>query len=176
MDLIRIGDKLLSRRKIINCIDRILELRSSGKSQIEVANELAIDRAWISRLESMGEVRKGGRVAVIGFPVQNPAELQQVAVEEEVEFHLLLTDEERWRWAAGFSGADMFNRLMEMIISLKDFDTVIFLGSDMRIRLVEAILGRDMVIGVELGTSPIKGDVYVSPAELRQMIKAVKGR
>ncbi len=176
MDLIRIGDKLISRNKIARRIDRVLELRMQGKSQQDVAGELGLDRVLISRLESLGEVRKGRRLAIIGFPVANAAELKQVASEEGIEFCLLLNDKERWGWAADISGADVFNRLMDMISQIKEFDTLIFLGSDMRIRLMEAVLGCDMVVGVEIGVSPIQEDKYVPPDLIRRIIGSLRDR
>lgn len=176
LDLIRIGDKMISRQRIANRVERVLDLRAQGKSQQDVADELGLDRVWISRLESLGEVRKGGRLALIGFPIANCTELHEVATSEGVEFCLLLNDKERWAWAADFSGASIFNKLMEMISEIKQYDTLIFLGSDMRIRLMEAILGPEMVVGVELGTSPISEDKYMPPEVLQQLIRNLKGR
>ena len=40
MDLIRIGDKLVSLSKVIDTIKDILNLRSQGMSQAEVAQKL----------------------------------------------------------------------------------------------------------------------------------------
>ena len=48
MDLVRIGDKLISRRKLQRAIDKILERRAAGASQQDVAAELGIDRAVVS--------------------------------------------------------------------------------------------------------------------------------
>ena len=76
MDLVRIGSKLISRSRIIRRLDEILQMRVSGKSQQETAEALGVDRSFISRLEALGEVRKGGRVALIGFPIENKAELE----------------------------------------------------------------------------------------------------
>ena len=59
MELYRIGDKVVDGRKIQREVQRILSLRAQGYSQLEVSQRLGIDRPWISRLESMGEVRKG---------------------------------------------------------------------------------------------------------------------
>ena len=175
MDLIRIGGKLISRQRIASRVERVLDMRAQGKSQQDVANELGLDRVWISRLESLGEVRKGGRLALIGFPIANTDELKKVAIANGVEFCLLLNDRERWAWADEYSGAAVLNRLMELISEIKQYDTLIFLGSDMRIRLMEAILGSEMVVGVEIGTSPINEDKYISPTVLQQLILNLKG-
>ncbi|GFR35632.1 helix-turn-helix domain-containing protein [Thermobrachium celere] len=69
MDFVKIGDKIISKSRINKKIDEIIELRSKGYSQQEVAKELDIDRTFISRLESLGEVRKGGRYS--GYWVSN---------------------------------------------------------------------------------------------------------
>lgn len=174
LDLIRIGDKLVSRHKITRLVERILELRAQGASQQEVAEELNTDRAFISRLESLGEVRKGGRLALIGFPIANHVAIKQVADEEGVEFCLLLTDKERWQWVSDMSGAHLFNYLLNLISELKEYDGVIFLGSDMRVRMLESVLGRDKVIGVEVGISPIREDKVVAPEDIRKVIQSIK--
>lgn len=176
MDLLRIGDKLISRSKIARLIDAILQLRIQGASQQEVANELRVDRAFISRLETLGEVRKGGRLAMIGFPIGNRDEILQVAHEEGVEYCLILTDKERWDWPDRLSGVAVVNQLFDLISEIKEYDNVIFIGSDRRIRLVETILGRDMVVGIQIGTSPIKEDVTLDPNYLREVIRRLKAK
>jgi len=74
--LLRIGEKIINRQKINQIIDEMLNLRSQGFSQQEVANRVGIDRTVISKLETLGEVRKGGRVALVGFPIENREELR----------------------------------------------------------------------------------------------------
>ena len=96
MSFIRIGDKLINRDKLLRTIERILSLRSSGLSQLDVAEQIGVDRTFISRLEALAEVRKGGPVAVIGFPVKNKEELLTVCQQYGVEYTLLMTEKERW--------------------------------------------------------------------------------
>jgi hypothetical protein len=72
------------------------------------------------------------------------------------------------------SGAELFNYLLSLISELKEYDSVIFLGSDMRVRVLESILGRDKVVGVEIGVSPIREDKVVSPESIREVIRGVK--
>lgn len=176
MELLRIGEKLINPGRIHRTIDKILELRSRGHSQQEVADTVKVDRTFVSRLESLGEIRKGGRVALIAFPIANKEELENVAREEGVDYVLILTDRERWDFVEKRSGVELFNQIMFLVSQVRDYDAVIMVGSDMRIRLAEAVLGPDVVIGMELGPSPIKGDKYVEPDEMRQLIQSVKGR
>ena len=122
----------------------------------------------------MAEIRKGGSVAVIGFPLANVEEIKEVCDSLGVEYTLLLTDEERWEFIESMSGQQLLNWLMELMSDMRVYDNVIMIGSDMRIRLAEAIFG-DMVIGVEIGKSPIKEDVYVSPQKLTEMITTIRG-
>lgn len=173
MNLVRIGDKIISRDKILKTIDKILFMRSEGFSQQEIADRLDIDRSFVSRLENLGEIRKGERIALVGFPVANKEELTQVALELGVDFVYLLNDRERWQFVQEKSGIALLNDLMELISHMRDFDTVIFIGSDMRIRLVEAILGRE-VTSIEIGESPITEDKYVDPDILRNLIISIK--
>ncbi|HEY8426092.1 MAG TPA: hypothetical protein VIK73_08780 [Limnochordales bacterium] len=175
-DLLRIGEKLVSRERLARAIDRMLEMRARGASQQEVARAFGVDRSFVSRLETLGEVRRGSRVAVFGFPVQNPEELERAAREAGAEWVWLMTNEERWRYARERPGDQLFNELMEILSRLSHYDRVIFLGSEMRIRLVEAILGSDRVIGVTLGPSPIVADVYVEPERIAALVSGVRSR
>ncbi|NPV51935.1 MAG: transcriptional regulator [Firmicutes bacterium] len=174
MDFVRIGEKLIDKERIYKVIDRILEMRCRGGSQQEVADKLGIDRTFISRLETLGEVRKGGRIALVGFPILNKAELEALAREEGVDYVLILTDEERWAFVKNRSGIDLFNEVMALIMKLKHYDSVIFLGSDLRVGLAESILG-DRVIPIILGTSPMKEDKYVDPGQIRGIIRELRG-
>ena len=174
VDLIRIGSKLISRSRIIRRIDEILEMRVSGKSQQETAEALGIDRTFISRLESLGEVRKGGRVALIGFPIENKDELQRAAQAEGVDFLLVLTEHERRRFAEAPSGADLVNEIMRLGAELRSYDVVVVLGSDMRIAQMESIIGKERVIGIEIGRSPITQDVRVDVGEIVELLRNLK--
>ena len=86
MDLIRLGEKIISRRKLNNVINEILGLRAKGLSQTEVASRLGVDRTLVCRLESLGEIRKGRRLAVVGLQVLNKEEVQQALEREGVDF------------------------------------------------------------------------------------------
>jgi transcriptional regulator with XRE-family HTH domain len=171
--LVRIGDKIISHDKIFKTIDRVLFMRSEGFAQQEVADKLDIDRSFVSRLESLGEIRKGERIAVVGFPVANKEDLAKVAFDLGVDFVYLLNDRERWEFVEQKSGAALLNDVMELISQMRQFDTVIFIGSDMRIRLVEAILGKE-VISIEIGESPITEDKYVDPDILRSLVMTIR--
>ncbi|SMB99980.1 putative transcriptional regulator [Thermanaeromonas toyohensis ToBE] len=175
MDFIRVGEKLLDRRKIYSAVERILELRAQGFSQEEVAQKVAVDRTFISRLEKLGEVRRGRRIAVIGFPVANKEELHQMLEEEGVEYIFLLTEAERWDYVRQKNGLQLINEIMEIIARLREYDVVVIIGSDYRIRLSEALLGRE-VVGVEIGTSPIREDRVVDVERLRGLIRQLTSR
>lgn len=172
LEFIRIGDKLVDRARVYKAVDKILDLRAKGLSQQEAADQVGIDRAFVSRLESLGEVRKGARIALVGFPVGNKEEIRKVADEEGVDFVLLLNDVERWAYLRERSGQEVFNEIMAIITKLKSYDAVVFIGSDMRVSLVESILG-NRVVGIEVGTSPIKGDRYVDPESIRRILRSI---
>lgn len=170
----RIGDKLLNRIKLERTIDRIFQLRVSGLSQQEVANRVGCDRSFVSRLETLAEVRKGGSMAIIGFPLANTAELTSVCQELGVEYSLLMNDAERWELIESHDGKTLLNWLMQLMLEMSEYDHVIMIGSDMRIRLAEAIVG-EKVVGVLIGESPIEEDYYLNPQKLRDLIISVKG-
>lgn len=173
MEFIRVGDKVISRDRIYRTIDEILRLRAGGASQQDVAAEMGVDRSFISRLEGIGEIRKGRRIALIGFPVVPKDELNRVAIEEGCELIFLMTNDERWQWVDRVSGVELLNEVMMLIAKLKDFDNIIFIGSDMRIKLIETVIGKE-VIPILIGESPITEDKYIDPEVVRQVIKGIK--
>ncbi len=167
--LVRIGEKIINPQKIHRVIEQILVLRSQGLSQQEVATQLGVDRTFVSRLEGLGEIRKGRQIALIGFPVKNCEELKEVARQEGIDFCLLLSEEERWNFVQSRTGIELFNTIMEIIASLRKLDAVIILGSNMRIKLLEALLDKE-VVGIQIGESPIAEDKYVNPEDIRTVI------
>lgn len=160
MDVMRIGEKVLSKRKIHSIIDKALHLRSEGLSQQEVANMMGLDRPFISRMEKLGEIRKGRRIGVVAFPIENKIELEQYLQGEGVDFMLLMTDQERWSFVKEKQGIELFNDVMEIISRLRSCDAIIVIGSNYRIKLCEALVDKE-VIGLEIGKSPIKGDKLI---------------
>lgn len=173
MDLIRIGDKVISRYKIDDYISDILRLRSSGLSQTEVAGRLGIDRTFVSRLENMGEVRKGKSVAVVGFPIANHDELEALLKQEGVDFILLMSEAQRWDFVSQKSGIELFNAVMELMAQAHACDQVVVIGSNQRIKLLQAALDKE-VVGLEIGASPLTEDVYLDPHRLLSLIRAIK--
>lgn len=173
MDFVRVGDKVIDRRRIERFVTEMLELRAQGLSQAEVAYRLGVDRTLVSRLEGLGEIRKGRCIAVVGFPVQNKEELRRALEEEGVDFIFLMTEAERWEFVRRKSGLELVNTLMDLIARARNFDHVVVIGSNERIRIIEAVLGKP-VIGYEIGRSPIKEDKYVDPAAITQLVRAIK--
>jgi len=173
VDLIRIGDKLISFSRIVETVQEMLDMRQQGFSQADVAKKFNTDRTFLSRLEGLGEIRKGKKIALIGFPIKNVEELNQVAVEEGVEYSLLMTDRERWDFVYEKSGIELLNEVMSIIYRVRQYDVVIMLGSEKRLRLFKALLDNE-VVSIEIGKSPITQDVYIEPKNLRNIIRSVK--
>lgn len=168
----RIGDKIISRQQIDRWITRVIELRGLGHSQQEVAQKLKIDRTFISRLESLGELRKGKGVAVIGFPVANGPELEALCRQYGVDWQLFLSEQERLDFVRRKSGLDLFNQVMEILALIRNYDTVIVMGSNKRVQGVEALLDR-AVIPIELGQSPLTADVVVDLKGFEGVLKTL---
>jgi hypothetical protein len=173
MDFVRIGDKIISRSKVVIIIDKIFAMRSRGWSQQEIANELDTDRSFISRLETLAEIRRGKRIALIGFPVANKDEIEKVADREGVEFTLLMTEKERWGFVQERSGLEVFDQIMGILSQIRSFDVVIIMASNRRVALVESLLDKE-VISIEIGSSPIGQDVYVDPDKIAEIIRTVR--
>lgn len=176
MDFVRVGDKVISRQKIDEAIEEILSLRAQGTSQADVASKIGVDRTFISRLEALGELRKGGSIAIIGFPLANCEEIREVASKEGVDFVFVMTDNERWDWVRQKNGIDLLNELLKIIATVRGYDKVILIGSDRRLELMKGLLDRHTeVTTIVIGRSPMTGDVYLNPKSLSHMIKRIKG-
>jgi len=173
MQFVRIGDKVISKERLIKEIERILQLRRLGMTQEEVARKLGIERTFVSRLESLGEIRRGRKIALIGFPVKNKDELIQLGESLGIEYILLLTQEERREFVRRRTKDELFNEIIKIIVFLSDFDLIIFLGSDMRVPVVEKIFSVQ-VIGIVIGSSPIQESKYVDPEKIREIIQELK--
>jgi len=168
----RIGDKVVSQEKLFDALLDILADREAGATQEEVARSHGVQRSFVSFLESLGEVRRGARIALIGFPVANAEEVRALAAEHGLDFVLVFNQAER-ESIEGASGSEVFNRLLETLATMRDYDVVILLASDWRIELVERILGKE-VVGIPLGHSPLREDVTVDLEELTQVIEGVQ--
>jgi len=157
----------------MSTVKEMLDLRQQGFSQADVAKKFNTYRTFLSRLESLGEIRKGKTIALVGFPIKNIEEIKQLAFEEGVDYSLLMTDRERWDFVYEKSGIELLNEVMSIIYRVRQCDVVIMLGSEQRIRLFKALLDNE-VVAIEIGKSPITQDVYVDPENLRNIIKTIK--
>ncbi|QNO14836.1 transcriptional regulator [Alkalicella caledoniensis] len=173
MEFYKINDKTVSKDKIMHHIDKILTMRSLGSSQAEVANCFNIDRTFISRIETLGEIRKGKKVALIGFPIANIEEVEKLSKSYGVNYTLLLSEKQRYEFLTVKHGLELFNNLIDIVAEIRTYDTVILIGSDMRINLLESLLDGE-IIGIEIGESPIKEDVVVDLEKLEEIMKNLK--
>ena len=171
MRLYRIGDKVVSEDKLRDAIASILEDREAGATQDDVAKSHGVQRSFVSFLESLGEVRKGSRVALVGFPVANAGEVKELAERHALDFVLVLSQEEREGIESG-EVTTVFNTLLETIATLRDYDTLVLLASDWRIKTMERILGTE-VVGVPLGPSPLREAVTVDIERLDEILSGV---
>lgn len=171
MKFFRVGDKVVSRQKLITAIDEILAEREAGSTQEEVARSFGVQRTFISFLESLGEIRRGPKVALVGFPIANPQCVKELGERKGLDMVLVFSQEERENIEAE-SGYDVFNRLLETLAALREFDVVVLLASDWRLELMKRILGAE-VIGIPLGPTPLRVDVEVDLNELELIIDDV---
>ncbi|MDZ4168085.1 MAG: transcriptional regulator [Coriobacteriia bacterium] len=174
MRFFRIGEKVISREKLVDAVDSILADREAGATQEEAARAVGVTRSVVSFLETLGEVRRGPRVALVGFPVANCGEVQEVAERHAVDFVLVMSQAQRESIEAG-SPANVFNRLLETLATLRDFDTVLLMASDWRIATIEKILGSE-VVGIPLGSSPLREDRAVDVEELDRLLEGIMAR
>lgn len=173
MEFFRIQDKIISWEKIDKTLKKALGMRARGFSQQDTADRLKIDRTFISRLESIGELRKGQSIACVGFPILNKEEVQEILEKEGVDFILLMSEQERLDFVNQRSGKQLLNELMDLTARVRSYEVVICIGSDERIKLMEGVLD-GQVISIEIGTSPITENKRVDPAELRRILRTIK--
>jgi hypothetical protein len=173
MRFFRIGDKIVSAEKLSGQITDILTDREQGATQAQAAKAHGVERSFVSWLEALGEVRRGRRVALVGFPVANGGEIRAAAERYGVEFVLVMSQAERVAMSGG-RGDAVFNQVLETLAALKDYDVLVLLASDWRIGTIEKILGRE-VVAVNLGHSPLQEDVTVDMDELRALLEGVTG-
>jgi len=168
--LIRVGDKIISWEKVSTALAEMLNRRSKGATQQEVAKAFGIERAFVSYLEGIGSIRKGHRLAIIGFPISNKAEIYKLAEEFGVEFVYLLSENERQDFVTQKSGADLFNELLDILVQLKEYDLIVVLASDKRARVIEKILDQE-VVSLPIGVSPLTKDQPVDIGILRNLLE-----
>lgn len=169
-NIVRIGEKLVSVDRARRLLERVLNLRAQGLSQQEVARRLSLDRSFISRLEAISEVRKGKRVAVIGFPVENKDELTGICQELGLDFILLMTNRERWELVEGKQALDFLNEVLELITRLREYEILVMATSERWYRLAEALLDCQ-ILYVNLGPTPVSEDMQVDPERFRNLIE-----
>ncbi len=173
MELIRIGEKIISREKLNREISKILKFRAEGLTQIEVARKLGIERTFVSRVERLGEIRRGEKIALVGFPIKNKKEILSLVEKLGIDYALILTEEERHDFVKDKGKYELFNEILKIITHLLDFDVIVFLGSDKRIEFAEKLFSIQ-VIGIELGKSPITVDKYIDPGLIEKVLREGK--
>jgi transcriptional regulator with XRE-family HTH domain len=169
----RIGDKLVSRERIISAVDEVLALRQAGLSQQEVASRLGIDRSFVSRLESLGEIRKGGSIAVIGLPVANKSEILKVIEDKGIDFAFILDDQERWSFLKGKSGLELFSEAAGLLEKLSGHEAIVLLGHNRPAQILATLLEKRSAI---FHLAQVEGqEAHFSPADLADLLERLKG-
>jgi len=169
-EIIRIGNKIVSRAKIEEVLDKILYWRGQGFSQQEVARKLALERSFISRLEKIGEIRKGRRLAVVGFPLENKLEITEIAKQSGAEFVWIMNNKERWDIMSELSALDFFNYIMENLSRLQEFDGLVLVTSQKWHQLASAFLNIPLVF-ISLGESPLNKDCRIDPNKISSILQ-----
>ncbi|MCL2332425.1 MAG: transcriptional regulator [Actinomycetia bacterium] len=173
-ELFRIGPKLVSREKILTALDAILHERADGATQREAAHSANVPRTFVSNLETLGELRTGARVAIIAFPIDNGDALRGLAQRYGVEFTLAFSQREREHTGLEQS-AELFNRTLDTIAALQDFDTVLVLASDRRIETIRRIIDAEL-IGICLGASPLTDDQHADLEEVEAILTGLRSK
>ncbi len=172
LETTRIGTKIISRKKIDRMIDKLLALRSQGFSQQEVSNRLGVERSLISRIESVGEIRKGKRTALVGFPIYNKEDVYTLCQKLGIDYVWVMDNEERWGLIRDRKALDFFNLVVNVIADLKSYDLIFLLSSDNWYKVAEAFLDNEIIFW-EIGKSPIQENCQIELKQLEEDILKV---
>lgn len=171
MRLYRIGGKVVSEDKLFESVSAILADREAGATQEEAARTHGVQRSFVSFLETLGEIRRGERIALVAFPVSNTEALKELAAKYSVDLVLVLSQSQR-EGVEHESGREIFNTLIDTMAELAGFDTIVLCASDKRIETFVRIFDRE-VVGVPIGTSPIREDVVVDLTEIEAVLQGI---
>lgn len=163
---------MLSRERVHRVTEEMLRLRQAGLSQQATAERFGVDRSFVSRLEAIAEMRKGGRIGLVGFPIANRDAVRREAQSHGVEFTLLFSEAERQAYLQARSGMQLLHEVLGTVAQLRTLDHVVLMTSDRWFGLAEGLLGRE-VSGIRLGASPIAEDKLVDIAVLRDLLQSL---
>ncbi len=173
MEIVRIGNKSISKERLYQIVDKIITMRKNGVSQQEAAERVGTHRTFVSRLENLGEIRKGRSIAFVAFPVENKKEIARLLNSYAVNFHLVMTERERLGFVRERNGIELLDAIMDWILKARGCDTVIIFASDKRGKLIEALVDCQ-VIRRDIGASPITEDVYIPLRDIRAIFEALQ--
>lgn len=171
MRIFRIGEKAVGWEKLTAALELILSDRSRGATQEEVARAHGVQRSFVSFLETLGEIRRGEKVALLAFPVANVEEVKAVAKRHSVDLAIVLSQSQR-EGVEHMSGGETFNMVLDTMAELVGYDTLVVAASDKRVEEISAIFDTD-VISLPLGESPLREDVEVDIAALSELLEAI---
>jgi len=171
MDLFRIGDKVISRRKIDDALEDLLMRRANGATQEEAAAAVCVPRTFVSNVETLGTIRTGKKIALIAFPISNAVEAAALAEHYGIDLTLVFSQTER-KHVEEEPASDIFNRMIDTIAALKSFDAAVIAASDYRIETFRNVLDLE-VIGLPLGKSPLLNDRELDLGELEELFIAL---
>lgn len=173
INIVRIGNKSISKDKLYQIVNKVIAMRSNGVSQQEIAERIGTERTFISRLENLGEVRKGRSVAFVAFPVENKDEVTAVLNRYGVNFQLVMTERERLAFVEERSGTELLNSIMNWIVRGRQCDTIVIFASDKRSKMIEALVDCQ-VIRKHIGISPITEDVYIPLDDIEEVMESLQ--
>lgn len=173
MRIYRIGGKVVGWEKLTAALDSLLTDRENGATQEEAARAHGVQRSFVSFLETLGEIRRGERIALLAFPVSNVEAVKAVAERYSVDLAIVLSQSQRVG-VEHLSGGETFNMVLDTMAELAGYDTLVVAASDKRVEEVSAIFEAD-VIGLPLGPSPLREDVEVDVEALGALLGTIVG-
>ncbi|GFR35631.1 hypothetical protein [Thermobrachium celere] len=115
---------------------------------------------------------RGGDIAVIGFPIKNKDEIEEVLRSFNIEYILLMNEEERQSFIKKQGGKELLESVLKIISDVRKYKHCVIIGSNMRVKVLSKLLD-SQVYTIDIGESPLKNDVYVDPQRVLDIIKTI---
>jgi hypothetical protein len=172
MRLIKVGNKLISWEKISSAINEILQRRSTGATQQEVASDFGIERVFISYLESIGAIQRNQSLAVVCWLIDNLAEVSNLVGSYGVEMFNLVPNSTS---LSHIEVNDICRYVIEVLAKVKKFQALIVIGDRSQVELFREITDQDVYAVRLIRTTRAKGARLANISGLERILRALIG-
>ena len=120
----------------------------------------------------MGEIRKGKKIAVVGFNIKNKDEIEKVALGSGVELIRLFGEKGKENLIKGKNGEDILDSAFKVFAELANFDLIVFMASKKRVRKAEKIFGK-RIYGFVEGRDKNTEEIFIHPEKFKAILEGI---